>query len=142
MSSYESGHHIIWGQRHVAEVSVRENDVVSPGQLLFRLDRSRFRIALGQARAALHSARQEVATLRALYRQKTAELSSAREEILYYDGEYERFEKLEKQGHISRTQFEEARRDRMRSGGEGCAGYRKGGGNGNGNQGLRKYCGH
>jgi len=98
---------------HVAEVSVRENDVVSPGQLLFRLDRSRFRIALGQARAALHSARQEVATLRALYRQKTAELSSAREEILYYDGEYERFEKLEKQGHISRTQFEEARRDRM-----------------------------
>jgi len=98
---------------HVAQVAVRENEIVAPGDLLFRLDRSRFRIALEQKQAALHSARQEVETLRALYRQKSAELNSARDDILYFDGEYERFEKLEKQGHISRTQFEAARRDRM-----------------------------
>ncbi len=98
---------------HVAEVAVRENDIVAPGQLLFRLDEERFLIAVGQRKAALLSARQEVETLRALYRQKAAELSSVRAEIAYYDGEFKRAENLKKQGHLSHAKFEEARRDRI-----------------------------
>lgn len=97
---------------HVAEVAVRENDIVAPGQLLFRLDEERFRIVVRQKQAALQSARQVVETLRALYRQKKAELKSVRAEIAYYDGEFKRAENLKKQGHLSQAKFEEARRDR------------------------------
>ena len=97
----------------VAEVAVRENDVVVPGQVLFRLDQERLRILLEQKQAALQSARQQVEALRALYRQKTAELNSVREEIAYFDGEFKRAESLQQSGHLSRSNFAKAHRDRM-----------------------------
>lgn len=98
---------------HVVEVAVRENDIVAGGQLLFRLDDTRFELILAQRHAALQAARQEVEALRALYRQKTAELQSVEAEIAYYDGEFERAERLQQQGHMANAQFEETRRDRM-----------------------------
>jgi len=98
---------------HVAEVAVRENEIVEVGQLLFRLDDERFRIAVAQHRAALETARHEVRALHALYRQKSAELRSVREEIAYFDREYERAARLKKQGHMSHAKYEAARRDRL-----------------------------
>ena len=98
---------------HVAEVLVGENEIVTAGQPLFRIDEARFRILLGQKQAALETARQEVEALRALFRQKTAELQSVREEISFYDSEFKRAERLKRQGHLSHANFEKARRDRM-----------------------------
>ncbi len=98
---------------HVAEVLVRENDLVNPGQLLFRLDESRFRILLDQKQAALEQARQQVEALRALYRQKSAELESRQEEISFFNSEYTRAKKLKKQGHLSRSNYDKVRRDHM-----------------------------
>lgn len=98
---------------HVARVEVRENDIVMPGQLLFALDQERFRIAVEQKQAALEAERQTIEGLRALYRQKRAEFGAVREEIAYYDGEYQRAQSLKKQGHISHSKYEETRRDRL-----------------------------
>ena len=38
---------------------------------------------------------------------------AVREEIAYYDGEYQRAQSLKKQGHISHSKYEETRRDRL-----------------------------
>jgi len=49
----------------VAEVAVRDNQTVTKGQLLFRIDHVPFDMAVARARAQLASARTEVETLRA-----------------------------------------------------------------------------
>ncbi|MCG8596531.1 MAG: HlyD family secretion protein [Kiloniellales bacterium] len=97
----------------VAQVAVIENDVVAPGQLLFRIDEERFQIALDRREAELQAARQEVESLRALHRQKLAELESAQEEIAYFESEFERAESLKKQGHVSSANHDKSRRDLM-----------------------------
>ena len=97
---------------HIAEVAVRENQLVEIGQVLFRIDGERFRLNMEQSRAALVTAHQDVQALHALYRQKSAELNSVREEIAYYDSEYERAERLKTGGHISHSKYDATRRDR------------------------------
>ena len=97
----------------VAEVAVAENDIVEIGQLLFRIDEERFRIAVERREAELQTARQEVEALRALHRQKQSEQESAREEIAFYQAEFKRAESLKKQGHVSSSNHEKSRRDLM-----------------------------
>ncbi|WP_119458293.1 biotin/lipoyl-binding protein [Rhodospirillaceae bacterium SYSU D60014] len=57
----------------VAAVAVRNNEAVSAGQLLFRLDDEPYRIALAGAEARLGMVRNEIDALRATYHQKLAE---------------------------------------------------------------------
>lgn len=99
----------------VSEVAVAENQTVTPGQLLFLIDQQRYRIALDQREAALQAARQEVETLRALYRQKRAELDAAQAEIAFFESEFLRAESLKKGGHVSSANFDRSRRDLMMS---------------------------
>ena len=56
----------------VTQVSVRDNQHVEPGDLLFVVDRPRFRLALGQAQAAIQSAR---ATLNQARREAARDLA-------------------------------------------------------------------
>jgi membrane fusion protein (multidrug efflux system) len=81
----------------VAMVAVGENDQVVQGQTLFRIDERRYRIVLARKEAELRTARQNVEVLRALHRQKVAEL--------------ERSEGLKKGGHVSQANYDKTRRD-------------------------------
>ena len=100
---------------HVEQVAVRENDLVEAGQMLFRLDAARFAVALASRQAELESARQEVETLRALLRQKRAELDVASHDADFYKGEFDRTSNLQKKGHASQAKLQKARRDWLRA---------------------------
>lgn len=95
----------------VSEVGVRENDAVSEGQLLFRLDPEPFRIAFSRAEAQLQTTLQEIDVLLATRRQKLAELRITEGDVDYYQRVFERQEELATRGIISQAKLDEARRD-------------------------------
>src|ERR1700750_2621060 len=67
----------------VLEVNVHDNQTVHKGDVLFRLDDEPFRIAVEEAEAQLASARLQVDSLKASYRQHQAQLASAHETLEY-----------------------------------------------------------
>jgi membrane fusion protein (multidrug efflux system) len=84
----------------VVEVAVHDNEPVTVGQILCRLDDSVYRIAVNEARAQLDAARTEVATLRATYRQKQAQIAEAREQAAFAERELNRQQELAS-GHVA-----------------------------------------
>ena len=60
------------------EIAVRDNERVRQGQVLFRIDPEPYQIAADQAEARLGSARLQIDSLKATYRQQQAELQSAK----------------------------------------------------------------
>ena len=62
----------------IVSVEVAENERVTAGQVLFKLDAEPYRIALAQAEAALANARISVDQLRVSYRTAAAKLDAAR----------------------------------------------------------------
>src|ERR1700679_3702035 len=63
----------------VVEIAVKDNQRVTMGQLLFRIDPEPYQIAVDQADAILGSARLQIEALKATYRQRLAELQSAKD---------------------------------------------------------------
>ena len=61
------------------EIAVRDNERVRRGQVLFRIDPEPYQIAVDQAEARLGSARLQIDSLKATYRQQQAELQSAKD---------------------------------------------------------------
>ena len=82
----------------VVQVSVRENDAVEAGQLLFRLDPEPFKMSLDKNDAILATQRHEVEALRSLHSQKLAERQLAKGDIAYYEREFERRQLLGQKG--------------------------------------------
>ena len=78
----------------VVAVPVHDNERVTAGQVLFRLDDSLYRIRVDGARARLDSVRIDLATLRASYRQKLALVAEAREQVAFAAQELKRQETL------------------------------------------------
>jgi membrane fusion protein (multidrug efflux system) len=78
----------------VKEVAVNENDRVTAGQVLFRLDDEPYRIAVAQATAQLEAVRLDLATLRGNYRQKLAAIEEAREQVAFAERELNRQQEL------------------------------------------------
>lgn len=95
----------------VIKVAVRENQNLEQGALLFRIDPEPFRIALDQAQARLKSAQQEIEALRALHKQKLAELNLAEGDLAYYERQHERQQTLNKRGFASGTNLDTANRN-------------------------------
>lgn len=93
----------------VIEVSVRENQHVEAGQILFRLDPEPFRIAKAQAEAALASARLEVAQLRETYAEKSSDIGAAQAALALAESNFARQEQLLKAGFTTRANFDQAR---------------------------------
>ncbi len=96
----------------VRYVGVRENQIVEPGAVLFQLDPERYRIALARKEAEIESARSQVEALRAVYRQKIAELGVARHNVTFYQAQFERTDGLKRRRHATQAEFDEAQRDR------------------------------
>ncbi|HEV7442831.1 MAG TPA: HlyD family secretion protein, partial [Steroidobacteraceae bacterium] len=92
----------------VQEVRVRDNQAVHKGDVLFRLDDEPFRIAVEESAAQLSSARLQVESLKASYRQRQAELESARETLTFQKHETDRQQRLLAAGISSQLQVDRA----------------------------------
>ncbi|MBU2533176.1 MAG: biotin/lipoyl-binding protein, partial [Alphaproteobacteria bacterium] len=95
----------------VVEVVVRENQMVSPGDMLFRIDPAPFKIALDRAEARLMAARGAVAALRAVYKQKQAGLERRRADIAYHQQLYDRQKSLSRRNLVTGFNYETATRN-------------------------------
>ncbi|MGI9388024.1 MAG: HlyD family efflux transporter periplasmic adaptor subunit [Methyloligellaceae bacterium] len=95
----------------VVEVAIRANQSLEAGDLLFRIDREPFQIALGGAEARLASARQDMAALRAQYHEKRAQLALADGDVAYYLRQHDRKQKLNTKGFASETNLDTANKD-------------------------------
>ncbi len=92
----------------VKEVVIADNQIVQPGDPLFRLDPEPFRIVLDEAEAKLRAVRSEIESTRALYRQRKQDLTKAEIDITFNKREFERQQQLIQQGHVTRSKFDEA----------------------------------
>lgn len=93
----------------VSEIDVHDNQVVRKGQVLFRLDTPRFRIAVADAQAQLAAAELKVPALKATYRQRQADEAAARSALAFAHREFIRQTELQAQGISSRAQLDQAK---------------------------------
>jgi membrane fusion protein (multidrug efflux system) len=92
----------------VMTIEVQENQRVTKGQVLYRLDPASYQAAVNDAKAQLGIARLQVEALKATYQQKIAENKSAQETLDYSQREYDRQKKLLGSGVASQAQFDQA----------------------------------
>lgn len=95
----------------VVEVAVHENQVVEKGQLLFRINDDRYRVAVANAEAQLESVRNNLEQLRATYKQRLEAQALTKTYIDYYRHDYERYKELSARQVAPRQRFEQAARD-------------------------------
>ncbi|MEA1652225.1 HlyD family secretion protein [Nitrospirillum sp. BR 11164] len=93
------------------EIAVADNQRVTKGQVLFRLDPEPYRIAIDQAEARLEGARLQIAALKATYGQQLAELQSAKDSADFDEREYARKTALMATDFASRAAYERAETD-------------------------------
>jgi len=93
------------------EIAVRDNERVRQGQVLFRIDPEPYQIAVDQAEARLDSARLQIESLKATYRQQQAELQSARDTAAFDEREFDRKKMLVASDFTPRAVFERAETD-------------------------------
>jgi len=92
----------------VVAIAVQDNQRVTEGQVLFKLDDRPFRIAVEEATAMLGSARLQVEALKATYRLKSADAKAAEDTLAYQQREFERQRQLAVNGTASRQTFDQA----------------------------------
>jgi len=92
----------------VLTVEVQDNQRVTKGQVLYRLDPHSYQVAVADATAQLGMARLQVEALKATYQQKVADNKAAQETLDYAQREYDRQKKLVGSGVSSQSQFDQA----------------------------------
>ena len=93
----------------VVEIGVKDNQQVTAGQVLFRLDQRPFRIAVEEAKAQLATVRYQIHAMKATYHQKRADVRAAEATSEYQEREFERQKRLLTSGTASQQQFDQAR---------------------------------
>jgi membrane fusion protein (multidrug efflux system) len=93
----------------IVEVDVTENQAVTAGQLLFKIDPEPYKLALDAADAQLSAARLDIESMRAAYRSRQAQLKAAQDSADYWTREFARNEKLVGQQAVSEAKFEQVR---------------------------------
>jgi len=93
----------------IVDVAVAENQAVTKGDVLFRLDAKPFQVALEQAKAKLAGVRQNIVVLKTDYRQKQEELRLADENLAYAEVVFRRQSELTRQKVASEAKFDEAK---------------------------------
>ena len=93
------------------EIAVRDNERVRQGQVLFRIDPEPYQIAVDQAEARLGSARLQIDSLKATYRQQQAELQSAKDSAAFDEREFDRKRMLVASDFTPRAVYERAETD-------------------------------
>ena len=92
----------------IIDVAVRENDVVNEGDLLFRIDPEPYRIAIEQANAAIAAAQVRVSSLETEFQTTGVDIDSAREDVAFYEKEYQRQSTLMQAGFTTRARLQAA----------------------------------
>ncbi|NQW11212.1 MAG: HlyD family secretion protein [Alphaproteobacteria bacterium] len=92
----------------VVEVGVRNDQRVSAGDLLFRLDPDSHWLRLQLAEARIDSVRNEIDGMRAEYRQIQVEIDDAMEAVAYFDREAKRQRELARRGVATTARLDEA----------------------------------
>jgi membrane fusion protein (multidrug efflux system) len=93
----------------VAEVAVHDNEAVTAGGPLFRLDPMPFELAVAKAAAQMEVVRTDVQSLRVEYRATLQEAVEAEDRIAFLTRQLERQEKLKEQGMSRADVYDEAR---------------------------------
>lgn len=93
----------------VTEVAVQDNEHVDVGRILCRIDDTLYRIAVDEAKARLRSARTELATLRATYQQKEAQIAEAAEQAEFASRELARQQALKSGNVATEAELDKAR---------------------------------
>ena len=88
---------------------MQENQRVSRGQLLFRLDDQPYRLALTKIEAELETQRAEIRGLRAQWRTKREDIKAALSQQVYAQADYDRQFDLAERKFASTQKLEEAR---------------------------------
>jgi membrane fusion protein, multidrug efflux system len=92
----------------VMSVEIHDNERVTKGQVLYRLDPASYQAAVDDAKAQLGMARLQVEALKSTYQQKIADNRAAQETLDYSQREYDRQKKLLGSGVSSQQQFDQA----------------------------------
>jgi membrane fusion protein, multidrug efflux system len=93
----------------VVGIDVHDNDRVTAGQVLFRIDQRPFQIAVEEAQAQLATVRFQIHALKATYHQKRADARATEATVAYQQHEFERQQRLLASGTTSQQQFDQAR---------------------------------
>lgn len=96
----------------IVSVEVDENQRVSKGDVLFRIEPDSYEIALARTEAALQQVRTDIAELKASYREKQAELQLANVNLDYAEREFQRQSSLAKKSIVSEARYEETQHKR------------------------------
>ena len=95
----------------IVKASVRENDHVKAGEVLFVIDPQPYRIALDAANAALASARLQVGELRAAYQQAMSAEQAASDDVAFKQKIFDRQQGLLAKGVASQAAYDQAEND-------------------------------
>jgi membrane fusion protein (multidrug efflux system) len=93
------------------EIVVVDNQHVQRGQVLFRIDPEPYKLAIDQAEARLGTARLQIDSLKATYRQQLADLQSAKDSADFNEREYARKKALVASDWTPRAVYERAETD-------------------------------
>jgi membrane fusion protein (multidrug efflux system) len=96
----------------ITEVSVRENQHVAKGDILFRIESDSYQIALARTEAALQQVRTDIAEMKASFREKQAQLQLAEVNLDYAERAFQRQSTLAKKSIVSEARYEEAQHKR------------------------------
>jgi len=96
----------------ITQVLVKENEQVTRGQPLFRIEDAEFRIALTRAKARLLGVRAFLESLKSSYRQKQEELKLAHTNADFAEREFQRQSRLARDNLASQSRFDDARHNR------------------------------
>lgn len=92
----------------IATVSVRENQAVRAGQVLFTIDDSSFRATVAEDQARLQSARLDVEKLKAAYAQAVSEAGTARDALATAQTQDDRVQTLRKSGVVAQSDADDS----------------------------------
>ena len=92
----------------VTEVFVSENQKVSKGDLLFRMDPNSYNMAVRMAESQRETVRQNISATRAEYYQIMAEIEEKKSNVIYYQQEAKRQRKLIKKAITTRAKLDAA----------------------------------
>lgn len=93
----------------VIEIAVRDNQMVSKDDILFKLDDRDFVNAVESARARLANAKLQITSLKATYRQREADMLATNATLAYLSKEFKRQQELAVSGISSIAQLDQAR---------------------------------
>ncbi|MBY0317387.1 MAG: HlyD family secretion protein [Reyranella sp.] len=93
----------------IVEVPVQENQRVSRGQLLFKLDDQAYRLALSKIDAEIETTRADIRGLRAQWRTKREEIKAAQSQLNFAQQEFERQSDLADKKIASQQKLQETR---------------------------------